>query len=178
MIKKVRGLLIGRMQPVHKGHIEIIKKTLESVDEIIIGVGSAQLSHTIKDPFTAGERIMMLNQSLVEAEIDNGRFYIIPMEDINMNSIWVAHVSSLTPPFSKVYSGNPLVQRLFYEKGYEVYAPPLFNREQLSGTEVRERMINGEDWESLLPNATVEIINEIDGLNRIRQLSKKEVSER
>ena len=178
MNQKTRGLLIGRMQPVHNGHIQIIKKTLESVDEIIIGVGSAQLSHTTKDPFTAGERIMMLNQSLVDEGIDNGKFYIIPMEDINMNAIWVAHVKSLTPPFSKVYSGNPLVQRLFYEEGYEVYAPPLFNREELSGTEVRNRMINGGDWKSLVPKATAEIIEEIDGLERIQHLSKKEISEK
>ena len=45
MNSKKRGLLIGRMQPVHNGHIEIIKQILEEVDEIIIGIGSAQLSH-------------------------------------------------------------------------------------------------------------------------------------
>lgn len=178
MNKKTRGLLIGRMQPVHNGHIQIIKKTLESVDEIIIGVGSAQLSHTTKDPFTAGERIMMINQALVDEGVDNGKFYIIPMSDINMNAIWVAHVKSLTPPFTKVYSGNPLVQRLFYEEGFETFAPPLFNRKELSGTEIRNRMINDEDWQSLVPKATIDIIKEIDGLNRIKHLSKKEISER
>ncbi len=35
-MEKVRGILIGRMQPVHNGHIEVIKKTLEEVDEIVI----------------------------------------------------------------------------------------------------------------------------------------------
>ena len=34
-MEKVRGILIGRMQPVHNGHIEVIKKTLEEVDEIV-----------------------------------------------------------------------------------------------------------------------------------------------
>ena len=53
-MEKVRGILIGRMQPVHNGHIEVIKKTLEEVDEIVIGIGSAQKSHELKDPFTAG----------------------------------------------------------------------------------------------------------------------------
>ena len=57
MNSKKRGLLIGRMQPVHNGHIEIIKQILEEVDEIIIGIGSAQLSHELKNPFTAGERL-------------------------------------------------------------------------------------------------------------------------
>ena len=61
-----RGLLIGRMQPVHNGHIDIIKETLKEVDELIIGIGSAQLSHTLKDPFTAGERLLMLTHALVD----------------------------------------------------------------------------------------------------------------
>ena len=33
---KVRGILIGRMQPVHNGHMEVIKRILEEVDEIVI----------------------------------------------------------------------------------------------------------------------------------------------
>ena len=37
-----RGLLIGRMQPVHKGHISVILDTLKEVDELIIGIGSAE----------------------------------------------------------------------------------------------------------------------------------------
>lgn len=62
-MNKVRGILIGRMQPVHNGHMQIIDKILDEVDEIIIGIGSAQLSHEIKDPFTAGERILMMSQA-------------------------------------------------------------------------------------------------------------------
>ena len=76
-----RGLLIGRMQPVHNGHIEVIKETLKEVDEIVIGIGSAQLSHTIKDPFTAGERVMMLTQALSENSVKHRHYYIVPMEE-------------------------------------------------------------------------------------------------
>lgn len=173
-----RGLIIGRMQPVHNGHIQIIKKTLEEVDELVIGIGSAQLSHTITDPFTAGERIMMLTQALAENKIDPRKYYIIPMEDISLNSVWVSHIKMMTPPFNAVYSGNPLVKRLFYEEGYEINSPPLFDREVLSGTEIRNRMINDQDWKSLVPDSTRYIINEIDGINRIKDLSKKEISEK
>ena len=118
MNSKKRGLLIGRMQPVHNGHIEIIKQILEEVDEIIIGIGSAQLSHELKNPFTAGERLMMLNQALAENDIERNRYYIIPMEDVNRNALWVAHVKMMTPPFKEVYSGNSLVKQLFSEEGY------------------------------------------------------------
>ena len=146
MKKVTRGLLIGRMQPVHNGHIQIIEKTLNYVDEVIIGIGTAQISHELKD--------------------------------INRNALWVAQVKMLTPPFSKVYSGNALVKRLFKEEGYEVYQPELFDREVLSGTEVRDRILNDGDWQSLVPKATVEVIEEIDGVNRIKELSKKELSEK
>ena len=113
-----------------------------------------------------------------DAGIDPKRYYIIPIEDINRNALWVAQVKMLTPPFSKVYSGNSLVKRLFKEEGYEVYQPELFDREVLSGTEIRDRILNDEDWKSLVPKATIDVIEEIDGVNRIKELSKKELSEK
>jgi nicotinamide-nucleotide adenylyltransferase len=173
----MRGLLVGRMQPVHQGHLQVIKRILDEVQEVTIGIGSAQLSHTLKDPFTAGERVMMLSKALAENGIPASSYYIIPVQDIECNSLWVAHMEMLTPPFEHIYSGNPLVQRLFKEKGYKVTEPPLFNREIYSGTEVRRRMLSGENWEELLPDSVVDVIKEIDGISRINQLAKKEVSE-
>ena len=35
-----RGLIVGRFQPPHRGHLEIIKKIMKEVDELIIVVGS------------------------------------------------------------------------------------------------------------------------------------------
>ena len=174
---KVRGILIGRMQPVHNGHMEVIKQILDEVDEIIIGIGSAQVSHELKDPFTAGERVVMMSQALAERDIDSSRYYIIPMQDINLNAIWVSHVKMLTPPFSIVYSGNSLVKQLFREEGYEVRQPPLYDRLHLSGTEVRRRILNDENWQELVPKASADLINEIDGVERLKNLSVREVSE-
>jgi len=165
------------MQPVHNGHMQVINKILEEVDEIIIGIGSAQLSHELKDPFTAGERIVMISQALADADVDPSRYYIIPMQDINFNAIWAAHVKMLTPPFSIVYSGNPLVKQLFSEEGYEVRQPPLYDRLHLSGTEVRRRIIEDEDWRELVPSATADVISEIKGIERIKNLSIKEISD-
>ena len=176
-MQKVRAILIGRMQPVHNGHMQVINKILQEVDEVIIGIGSAQLSHEIKDTFTAGERVVMMSQALVEENVDPSRYYIIPMQDINFNAIWASHVKMLTPPFSIVYSGNPLVKQLFSEENFEVKQPPLYSRKTLSGTEVRNRILNDGNWEELVPNATVNLIKEINGVERIKNLSKKEISE-
>ena len=176
-MQKTRAILIGRMQPIHNGHVQVINKILEEVDELIIGIGSAQLSHEVKDPFTAGERIVMISQVLADMDVDPSRYYIIPMQDINFNAIWVSHVKMLTPPFSIVYSGNSLVKQLFSEEGFEVRQPPLYDRLHLSGTEVRRRILEDSNWQELVPKATADVLAEINGIERIKNLSIKEISD-
>ena len=58
------GLIIGRFQPFHNGHMEVLRKIFAECDHVIIGIGSAQYSHTDKDPFTAGERYHMIAEAL------------------------------------------------------------------------------------------------------------------
>ncbi len=62
--------------------------------------------------------------------------------------------------------------RLFREHGLKALSPPLVDRERLSGTEVRHRMLKGGDWESLVPSVVAEYIKEIDGIERIRETHK------
>ncbi|RLG72223.1 MAG: nicotinamide-nucleotide adenylyltransferase [Methanobacteriota archaeon] len=171
-----RGIVIGRYQPFHLGHLALIKMVLERVDEVIIGLGSAQASHTPSDPFTAGERLLMIHKSLEESGVPPGRYYIIPIPDVNNHSIWVAHVVSLSPPFEVVYAGNPLTRRLFQEAGYKVETLPLVKREEYSGTEIRRRMVEDEEWENLVPRAVARTIHEVDGVTRLRQLHQTDVT--
>lgn len=167
-----RGLFVGRFQPIHRGHVEIIKKILMEVDELIIIIGSSQASHTLENPFTAGERELMILKSLAEEKIDLSKIHIIPIVDVNNNAVWVSHVKSLSPTFHVVYSGNPLVCRLFKEAGFKVQKPPMVKRKEYWGTEIRERMLNGKNWEELVPRAVVEVIREIGGLERLKDLVK------
>ncbi len=166
----MRALIVGRFQPFHNGHFEIIKQILKSNSSVIVGIGSAQYSHTLKDPFTAGERHYMISTSLEEAKMTS--FYLVPIEDVNSNPLWVAHVEALTPKFDRVYTNNALVKRLFIEKGYKVESLELLNRKDWAGTKIREKMLNGEDWEKYVPRIVADIIKEIDGIQRIRDLAK------
>jgi len=144
----MRGFYIGRFQPYHNGHHEMVLTIAEEVDELVLGIGSAGDSHTRHDPFTAGERIMMIAKSLADVDLVT---YAVPIEDLNRHSVWVSHVESMSPNFDVAYSNNPLVIQLFHEAGVEVRQSPMFDREVLEGTEVRERMIDGGEWESLVP---------------------------
>jgi len=163
-----RGFYIGRFQPYHNGHQSVLEHIAGTVDEIIIGVGSAQLSHQADNPFTAGERVLMITRSLESLDCP---FYVIPIEDIQRNALWVAHVRSMTPPFDICYSSNPLVVRLFSEAGIDVQLPAMYEREILSGTEIRKRMLENRSWKNLVPPAVIQVLKEIDGPGRLRQIA-------
>ena len=166
-----RGFYIGRFQPYHNGHHEVLEHIAKEVDELIIGIGSAQLSHMIDNPFTAGERVLMITRAL---ESLGCPYYVIPIEDIQRNALWVAHVQSMAPPFDLCYSSNPLVVRLFTEAGVKVQSPAMYERDTLSGTKIRERILNGKPWKKLLPPAVVQVIKEIDGDERLCQIARED----
>ena len=158
---------MGRFQPYHYGHQTVIDQIAHEADEIIIGIGSAQLSHDSDNPFTAGERVLMITRALKTLHIP---YYVIPIEDIKRNALWVAHIISMTPPFDIVYTSNPLVLRLFQEAGIPVCSPALFERHTHSGTAIRDLMRSGGSWEHLVPPAVVQVVADIGGLDRIRDL--------
>jgi nicotinamide-nucleotide adenylyltransferase len=166
-----RAFYVGRFQPYHLGHHSVLKKIAKEVDEVVVGVGSAQRSHEIENPFTAGERISMISRSLRDMEIIH---YVIPLEDMQRDSVWVAHVKSMCPSFDVVYSNNPLVGRLFEESGIDVKRSPLFRRGVYSGTEIRKRMLGGERWEHLVTEPVVDVIEKIGGVERVRKIAKKD----
>jgi nicotinamide-nucleotide adenylyltransferase len=169
----MRGFYIGRFQPYHDGHHRMVAEIAEEVDELVVGIGSAGDSHTTRNPFTAGERVMMVTKALKELDITT---YVVPIEDLDRNGVWVGHVQSMTPKFDVAYSNNPLVVRLFTEAGVDVRQSPMFQRDVLEGTEIRERLVDGGDWQSLVPEPVVETIHEVDGVDRIKQVSETDTN--
>lgn len=166
----MRALFIGRFQPLHNGHLKVIQNALEEYDKVIIGIGSSQYGHNLDNPFTADERKLMINRSLEKIGIKNIKIVLIP--DLHNPPKWVEHVLSIFSEFDVVISNNSLTKRLFSEKGYEVNETPLYNKDEFSGKEIRKRIENNEQWENLVPEEVVNIINDLDGVKRIIELSK------
>src|SRR3989440_3791051 len=90
-----RAFFIGRFQPFHRGHLAMVKRILESNGEIIVGIGSAQYSHTGENPFTAGERDEMIQKALDAESIHN--YHIVPIPDTPLHSVWERHRTSRVP---------------------------------------------------------------------------------
>jgi len=161
----LRGLIVGRFQPFHKGHLAVVREVLRECDEVVVVIGSAEESHTAKNPFTAGERYQMLLSSLTLEE--RSRVLIVPVRDVNRCSIWVNHLESYLPPFDVVYSNSNLTRSLFRQAGYEVRKTKAYNPKEYSATEVRRRIVSGERWRQLVPEPVARILEGLDARQRL-----------
>ncbi len=169
--KTSRALYIGRFQPFHKGHLQALNWILEREEEVIIGIGSAQFSHTLKNPFTLGERLEMI-YSVIRKEKLYERVIAIGIPDTdNQHSIWVSLVKSFSPKFKKVYTNDPLSRQLFEENNIPTSGIPFFNRDKYKATKIREMMIKDQLWEDLVPEPVAQIIKEINGVERLKNIA-------
>lgn len=97
MTKKYDTLvLIGRFQPVHNAHLEIIQRAKTLANKLIIIVGSAKQPRTYKNPFTADERIEMLyaaTRGLLDANFSIS--FEQNTDSIYNDQAWLARTQSL-----------------------------------------------------------------------------------
>lgn len=167
------GLFVGRFQPFHKGHLATVKFALLKVDQLVIVVGSAQKSHEPQNPFTAGERITMIKEALNAEKIDAGRILIIPVPDVDVHSLWTRQVDMLVPKYDVVFANDPFTLMLFKETGVRTVKAPLVDRSEMQATEIRGRMASGGKWEGLVPAAVARIINETNGVERVKAIAER-----
>jgi nicotinamide-nucleotide adenylyltransferase len=170
MENPVRGLYVGRFQPFHRGHLEVVRTILEATPEIdvVLAIGSAEQAFTWENPFTAGERYEMIDRALRDAKL--ARTVIVPVQDISRHALWVRYLEELLPPFQRVYTHNPLTHLLFQRAGYPVENPPLFDRVLHEGSRIREMLARGQDIQALVPSAVDRYLKEIGATDRLRLL--------
>ena len=166
----MRGLLIGRFQPFHGGHLEVVRKIRSERPSapILIGIGTAEQSYTWENPFTAGERVEMIDRALAEAKVSGAM--LVPIADIDRHALWVNYLEALLPTFDRVYTNNPLTRVLFERSGYLVESPPLFDRERFEGARIREQLANGGEWKTAVPPAVGAYLEEIGAPARLQVL--------
>lgn len=166
-------LFIGRFQPFHHGHLSVVKSLLGKHDEVIIAIGSAESCSAKDNPFSAGERIEMIRASLLPDELK--RAIIIPVRDIDNNSLWVSHLKSYVPEFTTVYTNNPLVSLLFRKSGAMVGRIKYIDRGQNEGRIIRALMSRGNrNWKKHVSCGACTFIESINGIERMKAIAKRE----
>lgn len=79
---------IGRFQPFHFGHAEVIERALKLSENVIVLVGSANSARTLRNPFTLDERYNLIKRVFPEVIIRG-------IDDHTYNdSAWVTQVYS------------------------------------------------------------------------------------
>ena len=95
----------------------------------------------------------------------------MPVPDIRIHKLWTYNVDLLVPRYSVVFTNDIFTTILFKEREVEINHPPLINRENLSATEVRRRIANDKNWKELVSIQTAKIIEEIKGIERIKEIT-------
>ena len=82
------GIIVGRFQTFHTGHLDMVGKACAVCDRVGIFVGSSQESGTLKNPFPYEVRKTMLGK------VFGSRVAIYPLPDIGVgnNSRWGDYV--------------------------------------------------------------------------------------
>ena len=165
------AVMIGRYQPFHLGHLELVRQVLDENDEIIILIGSSQANFTQKNPFTAGERVWMIRDSLIESKIDLSRVFLVNVTDDENNVKWFSNIKSVSPPFNVLYTGNNFVRTLLKRETIILKKPKLIEGNLLKGSVIRKLILeDNTKWQELVSKSVIKIFKEIDAVERIRNI--------
>jgi len=85
------GVVIGRFQPFHNAHYELVKFALKQAQKLIIVLGSDNQARTIKNPWTSDERSKMIRNCLTAGENERVEF-LYARDYLYNNLLWVAAV--------------------------------------------------------------------------------------
>lgn len=142
-------VFIGRFQPIHRGHVEVLGKALALADTVCVLIGSADRPRTIKDPFTFDERRIMVESSIDAA--DRGRVKIAPIQDSMYNDTdWVRWVQDAVASELGDTTGKR-IGLIGHEKDASSYYLRMFPQwdfvdanaaEDISATEIRDQYLS------------------------------------
>lgn len=173
MTKKYDALVfLGRFQPFHRGHQEVIDRALELAHNVVIGIGSANLSRSIKNPWTAEERIEM-----IQAHYKSKRLAFVQLNDYRyddqkwlaeargkLNAVLNNHCEASSDGVGLI--GHEKDGTSFYLKMFpEWKSESVPNYSGLNATDIREYLLSyrwGEQWlKDRIPQETVKCLKNI-----------------
>lgn len=172
------GLLIGRFQPLHFGHIHLIRESLKQIETIMIGVGSAQnyQVHSDDNPFSYDLRARML-WDMVHQELWENRIpAVIPLTDDADDDVWRSIVLKQTGPIDVVVSNNDWVNGIFKRVSIPTLSIPLYRRDLYEGKKIREILKDSETHQEYLPEYVWNILSETNHSSSPSRILRKSSS--
>src|SRR5919201_5995892 len=165
-----RGMIHGRFQPFHNGHLEYLRGAATRCDEVFVGItnpdptrikpeASDPLRHLPEsNPYSYVERLLMVKAAALDLGLDLARVHVIPFP-VNEPDLWPAYIPEDVVQFIRLFSewGGTKLDR-FREAGYEVVVLDEGSAKEISGADVRGALREGGDWERLVPPGVVTVL--------------------
>jgi bifunctional NMN adenylyltransferase/nudix hydrolase len=154
-------VFIGRFEPFHNGHRAAVERALKLARQVIILIGSSRKPRSIRNPWDASERELMIRTTFAE---DSTRLLIRPLRDHLYNdALWVADVQRLVAEVSAPVA-NAQIGLIGHRKDESSYYLSMFPQWELvnsvnvagvSATDLREDLLAGDPGRDLLIKGAV-----------------------
>ena len=162
------GLLIGRFQPFHLGHLDAVLFGLSRTENLFIGVGSSNKFNEKKNPFSAEERKEMIISSIESSML--GRVKIFEIPDVDNHDKWTFEIDQIVPKYDVVFTNDEFTKTLFKKRQINVIPVVLKEREKFSGTNIRQLIIDDKNWQDLVPQGTRKVLDKLNAKKRLKNL--------
>jgi len=154
-------VFIGRFEPFHNGHYSVVERALKLANQVIILVGSSRKPRTIRNPWNASEREVMIRAAFAS---ESSRLLIQPLRDHLYNdALWVSDVQRLVTHASSSLP-NARIGLIGHRKDESSYYLSMFPQWELvnsvnlagvSASDLREDLFAGDSGRELLIRAAV-----------------------
>ena len=162
------GLLIGRFQPFHLGHLDAMLFGLSRVENLFICIGSSNKSNERKNPFSAKERREMIVTSIEPSIADRIKIFDVP--DVGDHEKWTFEIDKTVPKYDIVFTNDEFTRTLFEKREISVISVILKDREKFSGTSIRNLITYDRNWRDLVPQGTRNVLDNINAKERLQNL--------
>ena len=153
------GLLIGRFQPFHLGHLDAVLFGLSRAENLFICIGSSNKSNERRNPFSAEERREMIISSIEPSMVDRLKIFDIP--DVGDHEKWTFEIDKIVPKYDIIFTNDEFTKALFEKREMNVVPVELKDREKFSGTNIRELIVDDKNWQDLVPRGTKKVLDKI-----------------
>ena len=183
--KYVLGTIHGRFQILHNDHVKFLLAGKKLCKHLIVGITNPDPSLTkdhnsnphrsqpIANPLTYYERYEMIRDVLLEKGLKFSEFSIVPFP-INVPELLKYYVPMDVVFFLSIYDDWGRQKKMYLEtlglKVHVLWEVPL-EKKGLSGSDIRESMLNGEPWEHFVPSSTAKLVKELGIIKRLNDLS-------
>jgi len=166
-----RGMVHGRFQPLHNGHLAYLRAAAERSASLFVGITNPD-RRTMRpeaddparhlpesNPFTYTERLLMIAAAADEAGLRGVRIIPFPITEPDL---WDDYVPRDVVHFLRLFSpwGDTKLDRL-KGRGYRTEILDAPEGKQVSGEQVRAAIRGGADWRRMVPLAVARIIDEL-----------------